>query len=156
MSSVSKPSSFSRPQFERGERSLSFSFPSSNETIVNQNFSETRQKYEQRTSNLEIAGEKRKHFIINDMLEQSKAYPQDLDTALNLSYPTETEAGSQHVNTKDDISQTRICNNSSPKSFRRVPSISSESSNNDQSQKNHRNITTRNLIQKKIEINGFL
>ena len=134
LSGASKSLSFSPPRYERGERSLSFSFPSSNDAIVNQNFSESRQKYEQKTSNLEITGEKRKHFIINDMLEQSKAYPQDLDTALNLSYPTEPEAVSQHVRTKNHGSHTRFFNNSSPKSFRRVPSISSENGNNDQSQ----------------------
>ena len=127
----SKLSSFNRSLFERRERSLSFSFPSNKELIVNQSYSETRPNLRPKTSTIENVGEKRKQFIINDMLEESKAYPQDLDTALNLSHPEGSTETSDDLVVKDDEAENGI---SSPKSLRRVPSITSEDSNRDPSQ----------------------
>ena len=61
-----------------------------------------------KTSTIENVGEKRKQFIINDMLEESKAYPQDLDTALNLSHPEGSAETSDDLVVKDDEAENGI------------------------------------------------
>ena len=127
--SIFKSSKYSTPLFSQSEKAPIFPFSSNKDLSMNQNYPEPRTSMAQKPSIIENSGEKRKQFIINEMLEQCKKYPQDLDTALNLSNPT--LSGDIINDTKDDGVQKRIDEDSDIKSLRRVPSITSENSNND-------------------------
>lgn len=128
--SIFKSSKYSTPLFGRSEKAPTFSFSSNKDLSMDQNYPEPRTIMTQKPSTIENVGEKRKQFVINEMLEQCKKYPQDLDTALNLSNPTTSEDISDGNETKNLGAPKSICEDSDIKSLRIVPSIASENENN--------------------------
>jgi len=149
------------PSFQRKRRSLSmcsdYSSPSNME--IKDSFSSsvcTSPPSVKKRTNSECVGEKRKHFMIDEMLEQYKTYPQDLDTALNLS--NQTTPGMFYTNAPKKVAiHENISEETDVNSLRRVPCLSSQNvdSNPIQDTRTSQNVQPRTVCASLSPIHNF-
>ena len=90
----------------------------------------------QKRSALEFTSEKRKNFLIDEMLDRHKTYPQDLDKALNLSNQQKVTINPDSHEHKNEGNMCIDVDEIDANSLQRVPCINNANTNDVSSQSN--------------------
>ena len=90
----------------------------------------------QKRSTLEFTSEKRKNFLIDEMLERHKTYPQDLDKALNLSNQEKLTIIPDSQGHKNEGNMCIDIDEAEANSLQRVPCITNANTNDVTNQSN--------------------